>query len=115
MSALEEAKAALAAFPVKLPVSFTVTGPGEPYELPHAVTGTFRSKEGRALIVPVHGSTSMIAGFPAVLDFLAAAPKLLADLIEEVESDKAEEAEKWRKLTPEELKELETDKLGTEK
>lgn len=84
-SALEEAKKALAAFPVKLPVSFTVTGPGEAYNLPSAVTGTFRSKEGRALIVPVEGSTSMIAGFPAVLDFLAAAPTLLANLIAEDE------------------------------
>lgn len=86
MTALQEAKEALAALRVDFPFVLASSGPGEPHGLPGAVTGVLRTKSGQALVVPIPNSASTVAGLPGTLEFLTKAPELLSNLIEEVEN-----------------------------
>jgi hypothetical protein len=91
---LVKAKKALEALPIPLPITFVTTGPGEPHGLPGAVTGSLRAKDGRALIVPVPESNSMIAGLPPIIKFLTDAPTLVRDLVAELEALEASSGRK---------------------
>src|SRR5688572_1373886 len=85
MTAVEEAKQLLASLPLDYPFTFVDSGDGEAYGMPMARVGGIRSKSGQAVIVPIAESSSMIAGFPATLDFLTRAPEVMAKLVEEAE------------------------------
>lgn len=67
--------------PVDYPFSFVGTGPGDPYNMPGAITGSLRSKGGRAVVVPLPESASSLAAFPGTIEFFTQAPQVMEDLV----------------------------------
>lgn len=85
--ASEEAKKLLEAATVihQLPFAFHDVEPSNEAAAVGAVVGAMRDAKGRNLVQPHAESASMIVSFPATVKLLIEAPRLLQELVNEVE------------------------------
>jgi hypothetical protein len=79
--ALAEAKKLLGALKSQYPWRFD----NVQSQYPGLVVGAIRTKDGRNVVQPHPESSSMIVSFPETIEFLVAAPRVMAALIKELE------------------------------